>query len=245
MKEDNFDLRLKKLIQDEIEAIEVDNEAKDRIKARLGLHQMPRRKKRFKLPLVAGILLVLGVVSLFLVPQSVTAINLKLLKTLEYFVKEKTNNISQTFGEQNQIGETPPPNVSNDNITLKDAMQKLPFLLEMPTELPTQYVLENVSVAGEDNYMRISLQYSGPDGGLIIKARGIVEDGSLGSIYDVDDTEAKTIIINGKEGKIFKNKSGRTLIQWYMQGVIYNIEGKLLPEKMVEIAKSFKYREPK
>lgn len=243
----NVDDIIKKLLKEDIAEIEVDIQAKNRIKARLGLNSTHSNAKpkliRKTIVYAAGILLVLGFIPIIFIPGAATAINVKLLQHLEFLGEDKINNVSQTYGTKNLPNSSQPPVNPQEKINLKDAIARLPFLLELPTVLPEGFELTDVRLSGENSYMQITLRYVGPDGNLTFKAKGIIEDAGVGMAYDVEDTESKDISINDKEVKLITNKSGRKLLQWYKQGVFYSLETDLPDNVLLETAATIKYSE--
>ncbi|WP_192868215.1 DUF4367 domain-containing protein [Calderihabitans maritimus] len=95
-----------------------------------------------------------------------------------------------------------------------------------------------VKISGEKPLMTVTLRYSTKLGPLIIKESGILQNAGIGMGYDKDDTVVERPDINGVSATLFYNKSGRTSLVWYDQGVRYRIEGFNLAEEIIKIAKN-------
>ena len=109
--------------------------------------------------------------------------------------------------------------------------------------LPPGLKLQKVSLLGSKT-KKITIQYINDTKILAISATGNIENGGTTLAYDEDDTTVKEIDINGRKGILLVNETGMCTLKWYDQGISYLITGTYPQEKLINIAKSFSYKEP-
>ena len=101
--------------------------------------------------------------------------------------------------------------------------------------------LKNIKITGASSLKRATLIYDTPEGNLIIQAMGVIKEGGTGSVYDKDDNTIENFKINGLEITSYENKSGRNSLQWFDQGVSYNIIGYYPLGELKKIVKNFSF----
>lgn len=236
-----LDKLLKAAIREEIDGQEVPPQAKERVRKALGLNPPKLAKRRFNmLALVAAGALFLILSACLVSPNKATAIGISLVKRLEYLVKDKLYNISETYSAVSS-SQAPPhaPDIDREEkVSLDEARSRLPFVLLVPKYLPESSVLTDITLSGSKPFMEVTLVYTGKTGILKIKQSGISDNIGLGAGYDVDDTTVKKVNIRNVEANLLTNKNGHTLLFWREQGVTFRIWGPYPPEEIMKVAGS-------
>ncbi|MGB9859861.1 MAG: hypothetical protein ACPLQP_08025 [Moorellaceae bacterium] len=140
-----FDQQLDKLIKpairEEIDGIEVPPETRDRVRKALGLNGLKLAKRTFNIAaLVAAGVLFLILSACLVYPHKATAMGLTLVRRLEYLVKDRLYNISETYSAVLSSEEPPhTPDIDREEkVSLDEARSRLPFVLLVPKYLPVR-----------------------------------------------------------------------------------------------------------
>ena len=98
--------------------------------------------------------------------------------------------------------------------------------------------LTEIQLRQTEHITQIVILFRGDSGILRLRMAGIADNYAMGLAYDIDDTQAKTVMVNGVEGTLLINKSGQVLLEWHNQGVSYQLLGDLNADEMSKIAES-------
>ncbi len=248
MQDKNFDTILKRTLRNKIDGQGIPPGVKDRVGNNLGLNSKGKKTARFKfVPAVAAGLIILILLAGLSISGPASAINIKLLERLSFFMGDTIHNVTEDYGEESSSTPEPPPppeTTSAGQLTIEEVKDKLPFLLQTPSYLPEDAELKDLKLTGNDSFKIVTMRYTTPKGSLIINIKGNIEEGGSGIMYDEDDAVMENVEIHGSSATLLINKkSGKNNLRWYKQGVLYNITGHYPPEEIIKIAKSFLYKE--
>ncbi|MGI9952624.1 DUF4367 domain-containing protein [Moorellaceae bacterium AZ2] len=236
-----MDKLIRAAIREEIDGQEVPPQARERVRKALGLNQPKLHRRRFSIvAFVAASALFLILSACLVFPNKATAIGISLIRRLEYLVKDRLYNISETYSAV-PSSQAPPhaPDIDREEkVSLDEARSRLPFVLLVPKYLPESSVLTDISLSGSKPLMEVTLVYTGKTGVLKIKQSGISDNIGMGTGYDGDDTKVEKVSISNVQANLLTNKAGNTLLFWHEQGVTYRIGGPYSPEEIIKVANS-------
>lgn len=243
MRNDELDRAIRRLVQAEIDGLEVPQEARERVRKALGLEKEQKAPWFYRKVAVAlTCALAALVLSAYLVfPSQAKAIGQVVLSRIGYIVKDALRNISQGYGRNGDQALSSPQDPENSRTvfsTLEEARNRLPFTLLVPKYLPKDANLTQILLSGQEPLMTVRLIYSGEKGRLVLTESGPTDNAGSGIAYDADDTGVKTVDINGVNGTLLANKNGQVLLSWYKNSVAYQIAGTYPEEEILRVARS-------
>lgn len=240
----DLDSLIKKTYQDELENQQVPFQAYKNVGTRLGInfHSKTRIKRR-KLAAVMVILLGFLLSTIYYFDTDGAIANGIQLIRQELQLEGTIMNIKQQFGqsEQTEFSGMPASDEliipKDELVSLSEAQERVPFMC-YPSYLPEDLKLQEIQLRQTEHLTQIVILFRGDSGILRLRVVGIADNYAMGLAYDIDDTQAKPVMVNGVEGNLLINKSGQVLLEWHNQGVSYQLLGDLNADEMSKIAES-------
>jgi hypothetical protein len=127
-------------------------------------------------------------------------------------------------------------------VSLEEARSTSPFHITIPQYVPNGYKLDQIKFQKmvKDTTM-VSTKYSHPNSNYFLISEMNAPDGYVqGYVYDIEDAIVQDIMIENSKGKIITFKNGSIKITWIRQGIIYEMEGKVLKEDALRIVESLR-----
>jgi len=223
---------------------EVWTEIEKEIKAFIKRQKAPILKKYIS----AAIVLILLFASVFLVAGNDLYAESSFFQT----VKSVLNNIVNISGSGQTGNEVPVENSpveinsvrEKEFYSLDKAQQLLGYNIVLPKFLPEGYELAGIFVRQENDSMSpVDLHYNDNHGeeSLIINENPIVNATAFSYNFRNNDAETRTVNINSSEATlIYFEATGIRKIIWQTTQMYYVIEGGLIEEEIIKIAKSIR-----
>ncbi|OIJ18889.1 hypothetical protein BKP45_15280 [Anaerobacillus alkalidiazotrophicus] len=126
-----------------------------------------------------------------------------------------------------------------DTISLEEAKEVTSFQIIIPSYLPENYILKDVTVLrlGDQKSDDIILNYQLNDIEFKINIKYTGGNFGFGSTFSEKDTTIEDVMIKNHPATLILSNHENTLI-WTNQDFFFSIEGNLLREEMIKIAES-------
>ncbi|MGE5632654.1 MAG: DUF4367 domain-containing protein [Caulobacteraceae bacterium] len=244
--EDEFDEILKVLIKKEVESVEVPpvDEQWKKFKQRYGIADTPGsrylKKLKSKTFWAAAIVFIVIGISLFQ-PLTAAAFGERIMKIFYAVTGKTTQNIvisEKRSGDIPQIGDA---NISEPprEVSLEEAKKLINFLLAEPKFLPEGTKLEKIMFTQiHTDIFRVSMTYDKNGNKINLTQGNLFGDNSESYLFDSDDSQVKTMDLNGRSGHLIKNKDGSNTMIWHNRGLFFELESKIDQIELIKIAES-------
>ncbi|WP_208585528.1 DUF4367 domain-containing protein [Gracilibacillus suaedae] len=131
----------------------------------------------------------------------------------------------------------------NKEMTFEEAQDETDFNIYAPSYLPDSYQLESVTVFYEEALAReVQLEYvNNLNDVVMLNQTYQPDDFSASKVVDNEDTEIKTIVLDGGEARLVEFEDGHIQIIWSTPKMNWVLEGEENKEQLINVAESIDY----